>query len=216
MNPRGWGFPAWVYLFAVARWLDTRRDIPGRQKKRWASRIGFILPCLTCEVHYLYVFKTKYDAHKYNHNLVRWFRYVYFRVKKLNNKKQKIKAAEKKPWKVRNVKLALMIFLYSIAFSYDAAKKIQNKLPAPIAHYPLYVRTFLQWNFGVPSLPGHVTAMHQHFQNIPHHWKTGEQILSRLDAFYHVSETKRQQLYEYLTAKKQITQATRPEWLVIE
>lgn len=215
MNPRGWGFPAWVYLFAVSKWLDSRQDIPGRQKKRWASRIGFVLPCVTCEVHYLYVYKTKYDAHKYNHNLVGWFRYVYFRVKKLNNQD---KRKEKKPWKMRNVKLALMIFLYAIAFSFDAAKKIQDQLPDPIAHYSFHVRHFLQWNFGLSSLPGHVSYVHRHFRNV-HEWTTGNHILSRLDAIYHLSTRKRQQLYEYLTTTTTTTtpkEKNRPEWLVIE
>lgn len=201
MNPRGWGFPAWVYLFAMARWLDAQPNIPGRQKKRWASRIGFILPCLTCQVHYLYVFKTKYDSHKYNHNLFGWFRYVYFRVKRLQNEKQKSMTNriknQVKPWAVKsepNVKRALMVFVYAIAFSYDAARDIQSQLPDPVAHYPLYVRMFLQTNFGLPSP---FSLLHQHFTHL-NHWTRESQILKHLDTFYQLSRQQRGELHQYL------------------
>lgn len=211
MNPRLWGFAAWVYLFSIARWLDRHKQIPGKQKKRWASLVGFVLPCLTCEVHYLYVFKTKYDAHKYNHHLYDWLRYVYYRVKKLqkNPIANGIKKTGVKPWKVpqttENVNRAFMIFVYSMAFSYDAANKIKSQLPDKIAHYAMFVRMFLQSNFGLMPNAFFLKAR-------PSTWSSERSLLMTLHRHFHINPQQEHELRRYFLSND-TSSVRRPDWM---
>lgn len=141
-SPGTWGFLAWIFILAMAKWLDEALRtgfVTQEQAYEWIRLIGTVLPCSGCRVHY------QMRLHKYNpsrHTVYGFFRYVRRSIQRSTTYRRDPRQHVLPSWirgleegqarpsdpvvlihDAQAVFRALFVFVYSILFSYGPGGK---------------------------------------------------------------------------------------------